>query len=288
MTIRTVLAPLGSSQNPSSHLAGAFAFAKRLGAHVDVFHISPDPRDSVAYVGEGVTGAIIEDLMSAAEQEGDARATQSRAEFDSMCAATEAAVAETAAAGGFSAAFASVTGRIYDLVALRGRLADVIVVPRPQKGDDAMVQATLEVALMETGRPVLVVPPEPVSELGERVVVLWSGAEEAARAVAGALPLLHKARTVAAYSFSRYAKPPAQAADLVTYLGWHGITVGAHGDIDTAGRDVADAAFEKLDENRADLVVMGAYTHSRLRHLIFGGMTSAMLERARVPVLMAH
>ncbi len=288
MTIRTVLVPLGSSQNPTRHLASAFAFAKRLDAHIDVFHISPDPRDSVAYVGEGVTGAIIEDLMSAAEQEGDARATQSQEQFASMCAATGATVDNAAGAVGFSAAFATVTGRIYDLIALRGRLADVIVVPRPQKGDDAMVQATLEVALLETGRPVLVVPPRDVSELGDRIVILWSGAEEAARAVAGALPLLHMAESVAAYSFSRYAKPLARAADLVTYLAWHGIDVGKHEDIDTAGRDVADAVLEKLDENRADLVVMGAYTHSRLRHLIFGGMTSAMLERAEIPVLMAH
>ena len=67
----------------------------------------------------------------------------------------------------------------------RGRLADVIVVPRPQKGDDAMVQATLEVALLETGRPVLVVPPNPPEDFGNRVIILWSGAEEAARAVAG-------------------------------------------------------------------------------------------------------
>ena len=288
MAIRTVLAPLGSARETTQHLTSAFVLAKRLQAHIDVFHISPDPRDSVAYVGEGVTGAIIEDLMSAAEQEGDARATQSEEEFQAVCAATGATVADAPSDSGFTAAFANVTGRIYDLIALRGRLADVTVVPRPQKGDDAMVQATLEVALLETGRPVLVVPPQAPEDFGKRVVILWSGAEEAARAVGGALPVLRGAESIAAYSFSRYAKPLAQAADLVSYLGWHGIKITTHEDVDTEGRDVADVAFEKLDENRADLVVMGAYTHSRLRHLIFGGMTSAMLERAEIPVLMAH
>ncbi|MDA0261093.1 MAG: universal stress protein [Proteobacteria bacterium] len=288
MTIRTVLAPLGSARDSSQHLASAFVLAKRLSAHIDVFHISPDPRDSVAYVGEGVTGAIIEDLMSAAEQEGDARATQSEEQFQAVCTASGATVANVPSGTGFTAAFATVTGRIYDLVALRGRLADVTVVPRPQKVDDAMVQATLEVALLETGRPVLVVPPKPIEDLGKRVVILWSGAEEAARAVAGALPLLRQAESVAAYSFTRYAKPLAQAADLVSYLAWHGIKVSTHEDVETAGRDAEDVAFEKVSENNADLVVMGAYTHSRLRHLIFGGMTSAMLERAEVPVFMAH
>lgn len=288
MTIRTVLAPLGSARDSTEHLTNAFVLAKRLQAHIDVFHISPDPRDSVAYVGEGVTGAIIEDLMSAAEQEGDARATQSEDQFSAVCKATGATVSDTPAGSGFTAAFANVTGRIYDLIALRGRLADVTVVPRPQKGDDAMVQATLEVALLETGRPVLVVPPKSIEDLGKRVVILWSGAEEAARAVAGALPLLSKAESIAAYSFSRYAKPLAQAADLVSYLGWHGVNVSAHEDVDTSGRDVEDVAFEVLDDNKADLVVMGAYTHSRLRHLIFGGMTSAVLERAEIPVFMAH
>ena len=85
MTIRTVLAPLGSTRDSTQHLANAFVLTKRLNAHLDVFHISPDPRDSVAYVGEGVTGAIIEDLMSAAEQEGDAHATQSQEQFRQVC-----------------------------------------------------------------------------------------------------------------------------------------------------------------------------------------------------------
>ena len=288
MAIRTVLAPLGSTRDSTQHLANAFMLAKRLGAHLDVFHISPDPRDSVAYVGEGVTGAIIEDLMSAAEQEGDAHATQSQDQFLAACSAMGATESDTPSGDGFTAAFTSITGRIYDLIALRGRLADVTVVPRPQKGDDAMVQATLEVALLETGRPVLVVPPKTIEEVGKRVVILWSGAEEAARAVAGAVPLLRQAESISAYSFSRYAKPLAQAADLVSYLGWHGIPVSAHEDVDTSGRDVEDVAFETLEKNNADLVVMGAYTHSRLRHLIFGGMTSAVLERAEIPIFMAH
>ncbi len=288
MTIRTVLAPLGSTRDSTQHLANAFVLTKRLNAHLDVFHISPDPRDSVAYVGEGVTGAIIEDLMSAAEQEGDAHATQSQEQFRQVCSASGATESDAPSGEGFTAAFANVTGRIYDLIALRGRLADVTVVPRPQKGDDAMVQATLEVALLETGRPVLVVPPKTIEDFGKRVIILWSGAEEAARAVAGALPLLRKAESIAAYSFSRYAKPLAQAADLVSYLAWHGITVAAHEDVDTSGRDIEDVAFEKIEENKADLVVMGAYTHSRLRHLIFGGMTSAVLERAEIPIFMAH
>jgi nucleotide-binding universal stress UspA family protein len=288
MAIRTVLAPLGSTRDSTQHLANAFMLAKRLGAHLDVFHISPDSRDSVAYVGEGVTGAIIEDLMSAAEQEGDAHATQSQDQFRAACSAMGATESDTPSGDGFTAAFTSITGRIYDLIALRGRLADVTVVPRPQKGDDAMVQATLEVALLETGRPVLVVPPKTIEEVGKRVVILWSGAEEAARAVAGAVPLLRQAESISAYSFSRYAKPLAQAADLVSYLGWHGIPVSAHEDVDTSGRDVEDVAFETLEKNNADLVVMGAYTNSRLRHLIFGGMTSAVLERAEIPIFMAH
>tara|TARA_B100000686_G_scaffold251037_1_gene261353 strand:- start:47 stop:913 length:867 start_codon:yes stop_codon:yes gene_type:complete len=288
MTIRRIFAPLGSKHNSAHYLTSVFSFAKRLDAHINVVHISPDPRDSVAYVGEGVTGAIIENLMSAVEQEGDARASKSQEQFQSICADTGAEVIDIPSFAGFSASFAAITGSIYDLIALRGRLADVIVVPQPQKGDDAMVQATLEVALLETGHPVLVVPPREVADFGKRIVILWSGAEEAARSVAGALPLLQKADSVVAYTFSRYALPLAQAADLVTYLGWHGIEVSNHEDVATAGGDVLDVAFEKIDESQADLVVMGAYTHSRLRHLIFGGMTSAMLERAELPVFMAH
>lgn len=287
MTIRSILVPIGSSQDASDQIKTAFLTGKRVGSHVDVFHINPDPRDLVAYVGEGVTGAIIEDLMTAAEQESTVRASRSETQYRAMVQAFNVTEASGPQATGFSTAFSKSTGRVYDLIALRGRLADLVAIARPKKGDDAMIQATLEVALMETGRAVLVTPPTAPAGLGDNVIILWSGAEEAARAVSAALPLLRAAKKVTATSFGSYARAPALASDLARYLAWHGIRATAE-EVAPLGRPVEEAVLAKVREAGTDLLVMGAYTHSRLRHLIFGGVTSAVLERAEIPVLMAH
>ncbi|MSP52496.1 MAG: universal stress protein [Alphaproteobacteria bacterium] len=287
MAIRTILVPVGSAQDVSERIKTAFLVGTKLNAHVDVFHISPDPRDSVAYVGEGVTGAIIEDLMTAAEQESSARATRSETQYRAVVRDFGAVQTNDPKVSGFSTSFSKATGRVYDLVALRGRLADLVAVARPKKGDDAMVQATLEVALMETGRAVLVTPPTAPTTVGDNVMILWSGAEEAARAVAAALPVLRLAKKITAASFGNYARAPAMAADLARYLAWHDIQATAD-EVATAGRALEESVLEKIRSSGTDLLVMGAYSHSRLRHLIFGGVTSAILEQASIPVLMAH
>lgn len=286
MTIRTILVPVSGVGGASEQLATAFLVGGMLEAHMDVFHVSLDPRESVAYVGEGMTSGMIEDVMTAAEREAEARAARARESFDAKCKDGAVPVVDTPQGAGFTTSFSTATGREYDLVAARGRLADLIAVARPSKDNDATTQATLEVALMETGRPVLVTPPAAPSRLASTVVIAWNGSHQAALAIGGALPLLRGAATITVLAVTE-GSSVVSSQDLVNYFAWHGLAAEGK-DIEVSATTIGATLLEQARQAGADLLVMGAYTHSRLRQLIFGGVTRAVLEGAEIPVFMAH
>ena len=286
MTIRTILVPVSGVDGAGEQLATAFLVGGMLEAHMDVFHVGLDSRESVAYVGEGMTSGMIEDVMTAAEREGEARAARARESFDAKCKEGAVPVVDTPQGAGFTASFSMATGREYDLVAARGRLADLIAVARPVKGNDAATQVTLEVALMETGRPVLVTPPATPSTLASTVVIAWNGSHQAARAIGSALPLLRGAATITVLAIIE-GSSGVSSQDLVSHLAWHGIAAEGK-DIEVSASTIGTILLEQTRDAGADLLVMGAYTHSRLRQLIFGGVTRAVLESAEIPVFMAH
>jgi nucleotide-binding universal stress UspA family protein len=165
----------------------------------------------------------------------------------------------------------------------RGRLHDLIVLARPSQRPNTDATVIFNAALFETGRPVLVAPVQD-GVLGRRVAIAWNGSAEAARAVASAMDFLRRAETVEAVAADPDRASDVSLKELVTYLAWHGIAVRQQplGEAGHAGEAVAKAVAS------ADLVVMGAYSHSRLRQLILGGVTRYMLEHAPAALLMAH
>ncbi len=289
MRIKTILVPLNGLEATSPALEVSLGMARRLDAHVAVCHVALDARDSVAFLGEGMTGAMVEEIMAISEGQAKERGERARALFESVCARLEVPIVNAGAAPGegFSTAYVTVTGREEEHVAVRGRLADLIVVNRPTPGQNAAPSATLQTALRETGRPVLVVPPEPSSELGRVVAIAWNGSVEAGRAIGAALPLLTDAERVIVFSVGEEGWPGGAAEDVVTYLAWHGIAAGAE-TVEASPRSVGGSLLGVSAEAGADLLVMGAYTHSRLHRLIYGGATREVLETAKISVLMAH
>jgi nucleotide-binding universal stress UspA family protein len=139
------------------------------------------------------------------------------------------------------------------------------------------------------GRPVLVVPRYGTfPTIGERVLVAWNGAREAVRAVNDALPLLQRAQLVTVLSIDPSdADHRIPSADITLHLARHGVTAVA---AQTRGTDllVADILLSYAADLGADLIVSGAYGHTRLRELVLGGMTRHLLQTMTVPVLMSH
>lgn len=170
----------------------------------------------------------------------------------------------------------------------QARAADLVVVGRhgPADGDQGLMGAAAGPLLMEVGRPVLVAPPGLKRLSAKRVVVAWKDTREARRAVHDALPFLVRAEQVHVAVVAPDARHEG-AADIAAYLASHGVSVATHllrePEIGTADEILRFARRED-----ADLIVMGAYGHSRLREWIFGGATRDMLGGTYLCCLMSH
>ncbi len=249
-------------------------------------HVRVDSRDVAPLAGEGLSGAMIEEMMTATEAESLERAKAVRAMFEGFVASQNVRIGEPAPGErAATASFATVTGREEDLVAQQARLADLTVVPHLESSEDVSSSDALHAVLFDSGRPVLIAPKQARATIGERICVAWNGTAESASAVLVTLPWLARARAVRILTAEGYQRrgPPAQ--DLAAYLALHDINaeVATFRPVD---REVGAGLLRAATEFGADLLTMGAYSHSRLRQLILGGVTRHVLEHATLPVMM--
>jgi nucleotide-binding universal stress UspA family protein len=169
--------------------------------------------------------------------------------------------------------------------------ADLLIAPQPEfEARDLVVAAVPEDALVRSGVPMLILPygwqPEPV---GQRIVVAWNSSRESTRAIHDAMPILERAQKVTVFEFgSGTAGLRAEAELIVDHLKAHGINAGAETRSDTADLTVVEALFECLENQEADLIVAGAYGHSRLMEGLFGGASYDLLHQPSLPVLLSH
>ena len=162
---------------------------------------------------------------------------------------------------------------------------DLIVAGR-DGGDEPTAAAAIEACLFTSGRPVLVAPRVATARLGRRIAVFWNGSAEAARAVGDAIALMERAEKVTVLDSGETTNEAPSAADLIARLQARGVSASKRSVEPRDGMGAALAAAAA--EEGCDLVVMGAYSHSRLRQLILGGVTRHMLEAAQLPVFMSH
>ncbi len=287
MSVRKFLLPVSSSASAGTALQTGLMLTKMWNAHLQVLHIRSDAHDIAPFAGEGLSGALIEDMLNATEREGGTRALHLRELFE---AATEAA--EVPAGNAMrgrnepSASFTTLTGREEQLIAFQARLADLTIVPHPQAGEDVATADALHAVLFDSGRPVLLAPLEPPKSIGKRIAIAWNGTANAASALGSVMPFVRQAEAVRILVSEDYAKPGPTGAEVAEYISHHGVTadvVRFHAINRVAGAGLLAAAAEF----GADLMSMGAYsTASRLRQLILGGTTRHVLENAQLPVLM--
>ena len=168
-----------------------------------------------------------------------------------------------------------------------GRVFDVIVVGRPDGSNGQTRLSTVEAALFETGRPVLIAPPQAPKTFAETVVIAWNRSTETARAVLGAMPLLKKARRIVVLELEDWGVPGPSGAELARHLRMHDMPAEAITAPDPSNKP-GEVILSESAALGCDLLVKGAYTQSRLRQMFFGGATSHILGNTTIPVLMAH
>lgn len=180
------------------------------------------------------------------------------------------------------------------ILAQTGRYADVVVVGQDDPDDSAMSAPArlVEDLLFAVGRPVLAIPYIGAPEtLATRVLVAWNASREATRALNDALPLLKRAERVTVLSVNPSpgdrGDGDVPSADICLHLARHGVKAEA---AQTQARDIeaGDVILSRAADEGADLIVMGAYGHARLREQILGGVTRTLLGHMTVPVLMSH
>lgn len=268
------------SQIPAA-IAGAAKIAAQNDGHLDVLALGVD-RTQVGYSYVGSGAVMMQVALERAEAEAREleKAVKSAiaGESSDLRASTEAAVAQL--------------GALADLVAQRARFADLVILPRPYgKDQGAESEAVIEAAMFEGQAPVLVLPEAGLKTAEpKRVVIAWNQSREAMNAVRRALPLLKSADLVDITVINPPSHGPERSDPgglLCQMLVRHGVRAEVSVLAKTLPR-VSDVLARHVQDRDADLLVMGAYGHSRFREAILGGATRNMLEQAEVPVLMAH
>jgi nucleotide-binding universal stress UspA family protein len=171
-------------------------------------------------------------------------------------------------------------------IGIIGRAYDLIVMPQPG-ALPKMPESVFETALFDSGRPVLVVPPGYSGMVGKRILFAWNGSTESARAISLAMPMLSGADTIEVLSVEGAMVPGPTSAEIAESLSAHGLKVTSqHAKPGTrsAGQTIVDTAVAV----GADMIVKGAYTQSRLRQMIFGGMTRHLIMNSPMPVLFSY
>jgi nucleotide-binding universal stress UspA family protein len=229
-----------------------------------------------------VTGGIPPDFIESQRADNEKAARTAIARFE-----------HAAKRAGVSYESLSVDASISGAAERLGRLArrfDLAIVGQPEREKSAPDEVVDEGVLFESGRPVIFVPYIQKAALKlDRVMVCWDGSRAATRAIADAMPFLHKAKQVEIVMVASKAGKDGDipGADLGQHLARHGLKVDVKR-ITSPDIDVSSTILSYVADSNADMIVMGGYGHSRLREFILGGVTRSILESMTAPALMSH
>lgn len=283
--MKSILVPVEACDGVNAQLSAALLVAGRFDAHID--GIAPFNAIEALTFGNGAVGISTATLENF---ERDQRAARDNAQkyFREFMQGKKIAWGEPGPDAGHVSADWLAEREGGDLaIGHLARLYDLTVLARPVSGEPVPRDNLLDTILFESGRPVLIVPPDVPEKLGEVIVLAWNGSTESARAISFAQPLLAKAKRVVVLSVEGGMIPGPEAGEVQHVLSRAGIAADVNL-VQQTGRTVGEAILAEARHEGADLLIKGAYTHSRLRQMIFGGATKHILTEARVPVLMAH
>ena len=279
MTYGHIVVHVDDSQRCAERLGVAAKLACAFHAELVGMYIVPSRE-----LSPSVAALLPADVVARRLEETGAAQAKAETLFRQVAGAAEVAAIEWRAPAGAP----------IDQAVANARCTDLVVLGQRDRADDdfAFVEELTQSVVLFAGRPALIVPYAMAStSFAERILVAWDGGREASRALGDALPLLESARQVTVMSI--HASSGARVADhvatarLAAYLRSHGIEPQLdHSTVDDTG--TGEWLLSRAADLSIDLIVMGAYAHTRLRELVLGGVTRTMLGAMTVPVLMAH
>jgi len=283
MTLKTILVHLNHEERLSELIAVATAIARQAEAHVIGLYVMPPlftPSDLIVPMGP----EIFEQQVAAHETQ----AARTKTVFERLTTG-EPFVAEWRVHGDARSAYDDIAVGVI----AEARAAELVIVSQATGDKDPLVLVEVaERVALESGRPVLVVPVAwSPRAFGTKVAIAWNDSREAARAAFDALPLLRAAKQVQIISIAETIdgtdRPEIPAAEIAATLARHGLNIDVK-TIPSDGRHAGNTLLSCVAKEGADLLVMGAYGHSRLREFILGGATRDVLKNMTVPILLSH
>jgi nucleotide-binding universal stress UspA family protein len=281
MDIKTILVHVDDSKHAAQTIHGACAVAQRFDARLDGFHVVPDITMAIATPG-GMPSAS---LVTGMQEEVVKRATAAQCVF-----------AEEQVKTGFSGAWHRIDARgitVADALGSVVHYVDLLVVgqydPKEETARDPSLPGDL---IVNSGRPVLLIPYGwDGAAFGRRILIGWKETREAARAVFDALPFAKRADAVALATVAderQSDQSRRSLEDIGAALRAHGIETTKDVLAKPADASTSDALMSHAEAIGADMLVAGAFSHSRLREGLFGGVTRSIIERSPYPALLSH
>ncbi|MCC6718943.1 MAG: universal stress protein [Acetobacteraceae bacterium] len=288
MAIKKLLVPLYGTPADDVAVATAALVATTWRAHMVAVYFYRATASIQALGPDIFPIGMINEMAEEAESERATVIQAAQARFAAACGAHGIAVARASRdAVGASGEFVLTTGREDEAVAKLARLADLTVLPHLNHDDDAVFADALHAALFDSGRPVLIAPPQPPAAIGTRICIAWNGTAESASGVQAVLPWLKRAQAVRVLTATGYHRRGPEAAALADYLALHEVKAEVT-QFEPMEKSVGIGLLAAAQAFGADLLAMGAYSHPRWRQTILGGVTRTVLERAALPVLMSR
>jgi len=277
MAIKTVLVHAEDNDRGRKLVDEAVRFAEPRGAHVVALLVGVQPTAPYATMVDVPLDGYVEDIQRARDAVRDDARRLSQY-LDHL-------------GGSYEVRGVSVPpGMVGSEFARHARYADISLFSTPD--DSGLWHQTVDTTLFESGKPVLICPPAATLEgLGKRVAIAWNAGREAARSLADAIPLMTEAEDVRVVMVDPRVGPfdhgEEPGASIAAMLARHGLHVTAEA-LPKAGRTFAEAFLAHARDINADLLVCGAYGHSRFSEMLLGGATRDLMEEADRPVLMSH
>ena len=280
--LRTVLVPQIGVDTDKQSLATAYEWLRENGGHLECLYVHDDAAAIASCIQTDAMGVpvVTPQLLTVLNEEAKAEKAKARQAFDAFC--TTHGIATEAPVGAISASWQAADADVVATISAQGRYHDATFLARGLSATD------LGTIAISSGRPLILVPANRKPRPPARIAIAWKETSEAAHAVTAALPLLKRAETVTIFTVTESSDAHASrraAHACARYLKQHDI------DAESSHLEAGDKSASSVllsEAAGADLLIMGAYGHSRLRELVFGGFTREILSGGEMPVFLMH
>ncbi|MEP2029243.1 universal stress protein [Roseibium sp.] len=283
--LKKIVVPVRGDGKGDNVLRHAAVLAHRFNAHIDVTHVRAEAEDMIPF-GVAVPEILKRQILESAGSQADVEEQKLKEELHALARELDLTETDTPNGGAATVWFTEERGRQVDMISHLGRLADLIVVPQPDKA--ARLGAnTLKAAIFSSGRPVMMCPDQAAPPaIGARIAIGWNGSIEASRAMRMSMPVIRSADKVSILTTKDADVHRASASDLHQLLNMHGVESDI---VEIENRGViGERLLDAAGNQDADVLVMGAYHEGYTRQEIFGGNAQTVVDKARIPVIMAH